>query len=278
MVAIDTYAALSLRYRVAASNAAVGAEFARLYQSCAASDLDDEPGPVVAVELCDEVNDRRVRVGESFALEARDRNELLLSVMTEIDAASVSASASNVVLLHASAVQAADGPVLLIGPSGAGKSTLSAALAARGWTYVGDEVVGLDESATQLLANPKPWKLDRRSRLALAEFGVGACEPTAADEEVLVAPLDVGAVHHAGPAGEPAAIVRVEFREDARAAVSNLSRADGAELLADQCFNFAQWGGRALDTVAALARRAPAFRLVFGDLPAAVAALDAALQ
>ena len=170
------------------------------------------------------------------------RDDVLPAATTEIDRASVAASADDVVLLHASAVLGAGGPVLLIGPSGAGKSTLSAALAIRGWTYVGDEVIGIDEAATQTFANPKPWKLDRRSRVALADFGGAAVDDGPSERETLIAPLDLGAVHPPGPAGPPVAIVRVAFRAGADAVVSSRSRVDGAELLADQCFNFARWG------------------------------------
>jgi hypothetical protein len=277
LVTVGTYTALSLRYRVQASNSNLAAEFDRLYQACRAPRLADRTGRVISLELRDEGNDVQVRFGDEPALAAGDRNDLLLATMSEIDRASVSTSSGDLVLLHASAVVAGEGPVLLIGPSGAGKSTLSAALAARGWTYVGDEVIGLDESAQQVFANPKPWKLDRGSRLALAEFGCERLDRVTSDHEVLVAP-DVGPAHAPGPAGTPVAIVRVAFRGGAHAAVTPMSRADGAELLADQCFNFSQWGGRALDAVASLARRVPAMHLEFGDLRSAVTVLEKALQ
>jgi hypothetical protein len=279
LVTVGPYAALSLRYRVTTSNVDLATDFDRLYRSCATSNVDDEPGSMTAIEVRDDAAPGSVRVGDEAAVDVRDREDLLPTAMTEIDRASVAASADEFVLLHASAVLGADGPVLLVGPSGAGKSTLSAALATRGWTYLGDEVIGLDEHATQAFANPKPWKLDRASRAALGDLGGGAgLGDDLSDREVLVAPHDVGAVHAPGPAGPPSAIVRVAFCAGADAVVSPLSRADGAELLADQCFNFARWGARALDTVVALARRAPALHLDFGDLRSAVDALEAALR
>lgn len=277
LVTVGPYQALSLRYRVT-SNTDLALEFDRLYRSCAASRAADESGAITEIELRADPTSCGVRVDRDAALEVGDRDDLLPAAMTEIDRASVTASRDEVVLLHASAVLGAGGPVLLIGPSGAGKSTLSAALALQGWTYVGDEVIGLDENATQTFANPKPWKLDGRSRAALAALGGEGLDDSFPEREVLVAPHDVGAVHTPGPAPPPVAIVRVEFCAGAKAIVSARSRADGAELLADQCFNFARWGARALDTVAALARRAPALHLGFGDLSSAVAALDAALQ
>jgi len=276
LVTVGPYAALSLRYRVTTASADLAADFDRLYRSCTTAD-GARAGPITSIELRGDASPATVRVGDAAALEVHDRAELLPAAMTEIDGATVAASADALVLLHASAALSASGPVLLIGPSGAGKSTLSAALATRGWTYVGDEVIGLDEAATHAFANPKPWKLDRGSRVALARLGAAGFDDVVTERELLVAPHDVGAVHAPGPAGSPVAIVRVAFRAGAAADVSRLARADGAELLADQCFNFARWGARALETVATLARRVPALHLEFGDLAAAVDALEAAL-
>lgn len=56
--------------------------------------------------------------------------------------------------MHAASVgQAAQGALLLSGVSGAGKSTLAAALAAKGWQYHGDDIVGLGGDG-QVLALP----------------------------------------------------------------------------------------------------------------------------
>ena len=47
------------------------------------------------------------------------------------------------VYMHGASVAGESGALLLPGRSGAGKSTLAAYLAANGWTYLGDDVVGL---------------------------------------------------------------------------------------------------------------------------------------
>jgi hypothetical protein len=57
-----------------------------------------------------------------------------------------------------------------------------------------------------------------------------------------------------------------------------MSSADAAMLLADQSFNFAVHGEGALRTIAGVARRAPAFTLVFDDLEPAVAAVQSLLD
>lgn len=50
-----------------------------------------------------------------------------------------------VVCLHASAVSLGDGAVAFVGPAGSGKSTAAAALAARGYASVSDDIVALIE-------------------------------------------------------------------------------------------------------------------------------------
>jgi hypothetical protein len=81
-----------------------------------------------------------------------------------------------------------------------------------------------------------------------------------------------------GSLAAPIAVVRIAYRPGIRATISPLNRADVAEALADQCFNFALWGGRGLDTVATLARATSGFSLEFGDLDGAIAQLESALR
>ena len=225
-------------------------------------------GPTTDIELRDDAARRSVRVGDEAVLTVRDRDDLLPAAMTEIDRASVAASADEVVLLHASAVLGADGPVLLIGPSGAGKSTLSAALTRRGWTYVGDEVIGLDEHATEAFANPKPWKLDR----AIARRARGARGTVRASTTMRRNARSSSRRTNWARCTRPDRPDRRSrssgwrFAPEPASDVSPLSRADGAELLADQCFNFARWERARSTRSPTLARRVPALHLEFGDL------------
>ncbi len=167
--------ALSLRYRVTTRCADLATQFYLVSTGRA------PPGETLALPArprtssCETTRrGHRCAVGDEAVLTVRHRADLLPVAMTEIDRASVATSADEVVLLHASAVLGAEGPVLLVGPSGAGKSTLSAVVTRRGWTYVGDEVIGLDEHATEAFADPKPWKLDRGARAAVVALGNGA--------------------------------------------------------------------------------------------------------
>ncbi len=56
--------------------------------------------------------------------------------------------------LHASAVQIDDSALLIVGPHGAGKSTTAAALGARGFAVITDDVLHARRSAHEWLAEP----------------------------------------------------------------------------------------------------------------------------
>jgi hypothetical protein len=241
------YRALALQYRVDAPEPGVAAAFAQAYAPCSAADTS----ALLTIRL-----------------EAGDENAALCRAMTVIDQATVQASQDAYLVFHASAAMRPDGgTVLLLGPSGAGKTTLAAALTQQGWIYVGDEALGLNENASALVANPKPFKLDAGSCQALQ------VDASPADIETVFAPGVFGAHAAAGLLTQPVAVIAVEYRAGARATIEPQSRPATAELLAGQCFNFTAWGSRALDTVVQLARNVPGYRLQFGELAGAIDAI-----
>jgi hypothetical protein len=269
------YSSLGLQFRVVADDADLADEFAYLYASCGVAAPPAAPVRVLELRAADRPASARFDGGP--ALFAADRNGLLLGAMALVDGAAVDASAEKLLVIHASAVMTDSGPVLLVGPSGAGKSTLAAALAMHGLAYIGDEALGLTDASAGLIGNPKPLKLDGRSRCALF---AGAADDLASRDpasEILLAPHALGPVVAPGEIAAPVAVVQIAYRAGARSGVTPMSRADVAEALADQCFNFARWGARGLDTVVALARTAAGLRLDFGDLDGGLALLRKAL-
>jgi hypothetical protein len=269
--AIGTYASLRLSFSATVAPVLRG-RFAHLYAACRAADTETL-SPVRV-----EVAPRHVAIewpdGRRRECRCADGDDVLAVAMNEIDRAAIDSSAAELLVLHASAIVLRGRTVLLVGPSGAGKSTLAAALVSRGAWYAGDEAVGVDEAVAATTPNPKPFKLDLRSRRALdAAFGT-ALGAELEDREHLVAPQELGAVCRGPTIGPPATVVRIAYRSGAAANVSPLSRADVAEGLADQCFNFAAWGARALHTVARVARQAQGLRLEFGAIVPACEAIE----
>lgn len=257
-VTLPTCASLSLLFRLTVPREAA-AECSELYDACR-----------IDTATADGVEDFDVRSLFRSGSGAHD----LVAVMGVVDAAAIERSRDDMVIVHASAVDSPNGPVLLVGPSGAGKSSLSAALTAAGWSYAGDEAIGIDRSGMGMVANPKPWKLDGPARAALEPFGVERRLDVPADIETLLAPCAVGRCLEPGPMLAPVAVAHVEFCPGAPVDVAPLARADVAELLVTQCFNFARLGGVALDALAHIGRTVPGVHLRFGTLTDAVATVQ----
>ena len=75
------------------------------------------------------------------------------------------------VFFHASAAALDTRGLLLVGPKGAGKTTLSLALGARGWDFLGDEMIGVRYGSGELVpvrrsVTIKPGPADARIRAA----------------------------------------------------------------------------------------------------------------
>jgi hypothetical protein len=246
------YVALSFRFCVSA-DVELGARFARAYAPLAVS-YEGEPAEH-GLSIREVGTNIIVQLDDEPALRVADREQALTAAMSLIDAASVRAT-SDLLLIHASAVRSPKGLVLFAGASGAGKSTLAAACTARGFTYIGDEVLGIDRGGRRMRSNPKPFKLDEASVQALMLFaGIQLPHATPHSPEVVVAPQELGSSVQKAWVRAPSVVMQVAFAPGAGAEIARVSRADVAELLADQCFNFARWGARGLDLVAALARQ-----------------------
>jgi hypothetical protein len=216
--------------------------------------------------------------GLGYALDIRDRRvlstpsaaELIMCAAGEIDRATVEASSLSTLMLHASAVELTVGTVVLTGSSGGGKSTVAAGLTRAGCRYVGDEVIGLGDGGDEVVANPKPLKLDGRARKAL-QCPFDECRDVSGER--LVGGSAFGICALPGARSRPVMIVQLQFREGAPVSVTALSRGDVVEVLADQCFNFARLGPRGLDTVVHAARGCAGVRLEFGDLEQACSSI-----
>lgn len=261
------YACLDLRFEIASACAAVQRAFDGLYAACVVADDISSP---VTFDIALEGDKYALDVDHTRVLVTDDPDEVLVAAAREIDVATVAATQRSALLLHASAIAGDGGVVLITGPSGAGKSTSAAALTCAGYRYVGDEVIGVSLDSSDAIANPKPLKLDGRARRALTSYFPGSDVRVDRELEVLVSAGNIGTCVPPGSVAPVMLVVEAEYRDGPRTTSQALSKADVAELLADQCFNFAQWGRRALDRVAAIARECEGIRIEIGDTASAV--------
>lgn len=137
------------------------------------------------------------------------------------------------VLVHGAALAPPDGDVLVItGPSGSGKSTLAAALAGRGWGYLTDEVVAIDDRG-RVHAYARPLALSGDARARVEATNTPTVE--AADGEVLVDAALLGA----GPAPTlaPVAGIVILDPERERDVVQPVTAGEAVLALAHASFN-----------------------------------------
>ena len=94
----------------------------------------------------------------------------------------------------------------------------------------------------------------------------------------LLAPGNIGPVHTVDTRMTIAAVILPRYQSAGPTSLTPLPRADIAEVLADESFNFSIDGAASLHTVAAIARSAHGFALEFDDVARAVAAIDDVLR
>ena len=194
-----------------------------------------------------------------------------------INFAAIDAAAGSL-LLHAGAVAHPDGgTAVLCGPSGSGKSTLTAVLAGRGHAYVTDETVCLDPLTLRITPYRKPVAVKAGSFGALRHLApepgsVG--EACTADGMWLVAPADLGGADLPDAPLDPRLIVLPTYVEGSAVTVTRLGEGEAAFALGGNSSQGLHRVDQPLQSLARLVRRAPAYRLQFGEVQQAADAVE----
>lgn len=183
-------------------------------------------------------------------------------------------------LFHGGVVAYEDGGLAILGRSGSGKSTLTAALVARGLSYLSDEVAALDPSSMQLLAYPKAVSLDDR---ALALLGVATPAPhqirpvdeqfarwSSTEWQIPVSTLRTGSTIGSCPAR---IVLFPELCPGAATTLRPMAASQGMMQLLANSFNFIDRPTDWFWDCAKLARTVDTYSLVVGDLQAACTAV-----
>jgi HprK-related kinase A len=182
-------------------------------------------------------------------------------------------------MVHAAVVARGDVAVILPAPPGSGKSTLCAALVQRDWRLLSDEFALIEPSTGALMPMPRPVALKERSigiiggRVPGAVFG-----PTAQNSEgQLVAHLrpPPASVAAAFRPASPRWVVFPRYRAGAPLQVEPVTRARALVQLAESSFNYNVLGTEGFRRLVDVIERSDCYRLTFGDLDHALAALEA---
>ena len=180
---------------------------------------------------------------------------------------------SNLIRLHAAGAVMGDRTIVLPGPMGAGKSTLVAGLVRSGLGYVTDEVVAIDPGSGRIRAYPKPISLGAPpdSLGPIHWGGARRAHPYLGLTGVIPA-ATLGATL-APPETSLGLVVLPRYEPSASTEVVRLSGADALAAVASHAFHLDQ--GATLVNLAALVADVPCYRIVSGELTAAV---DAVLE
>ena len=190
----------------------------------------------------------------------------------------VSSHAHSWLVIHAAVVEKEGAAVILPAPPGSGKSTLCAALVARGWRLLSDELtlVRLDDGRVDPV--PRPVSLKNGSIDVIRAWAPGAhLSPPVADTLK-------GTVAHMRAPGEsiarafepatPAWIVFPKWRAGAPAELVPVPQARAHLRLAENAFNYSLLGAAGFTAAARLVDNTHTFDFSYGTLDDAMAVFE----
>jgi hypothetical protein len=156
--------------------------------------------------------------------------------------------------LHAGAAAWQGRAVLIAAPGGQGKSTLVTRLCGRGWAYLGDDVIPLDPTSGVARAFPQTPAFRKDPARDVAP-------PDVSGLPKVDVPLDPGSVcRRATPVGT---LIRPIFRRHGSTELSPCGPAEAGLALLTSALNFPRHREAAVQAVARLVDRVPAFQLTY---------------
>jgi HprK-related kinase A len=181
-------------------------------------------------------------------------------------------------LLHAGAVEKGGRGIVLPALPGSGKSTLVAALCARGYRLLSDEFGAVRMADAMLLPLLKPIALKDASIAVIRRF-----DPAAALGPVFARTRKGDVAHVAPPAGSaarrrepaaPALVIFPQFAAGAALALEPLPKSRAFAKISANSFNYGLLGRPAFLALGAIVERCDVYRLTYGDLDEAIAAIE----
>ena len=214
----------------------------------------------------------RLQIDGRWVLGSGDPSHILDDLFSHLNVDTVDAT-QDLVLVHAGAVVTPSGVgVLLPAPSGSGKTTLVAGLIRAGFGYLSDEAAVLDPETGTLHPYPVHLSLKGTSRERFPEgrpdpnhagfAGVAwHVDPESIRPEAVAAPCEVGFV------------IAHRYEVGADIQIEPLTPAEACVELARNLMLGRRDAPRSLDLLARLCRASRCYRLIHGDLDAAVDAI-----
>jgi hypothetical protein len=262
------FRALDMVFTVRASHPPTASIIERIYAACATDDdasvtysvVEREAGGSLSIAMFE--NAQRLETPNTRAL-------ALAYLVWQVSQRAVADSGGTRLLLHAAAAELDQRAVLLSAPSGAGKSTLVAGLAHAGLRYLTDDIAPIVIGTRRVQPYPKPIAL---AADVLALFPDVAARLDADEDffagEVFLSPAMLGA--DTGRESAVRLVVVPEFVAGAELVVTELTRAATLVQLAEQSFNFAEFGRDAVHALASMLGACHCVHVQYGALGPAV--------
>jgi len=192
----------------------------------------------------------------------------------------ISAHCHQFLIIHAAVVERGGHALVMPAPPGSGKSTLCAALVARGWRLLTDELALIDVETRRIRPLPRPISLKNASIRLIAEFWRDVPMSSVVHDTLK------GSVAHARPPAAsvqaadqtalPGWIVLPTFRAAEPMSLTPLSRSTAFMRLVESAFNYSVLGLRGFDILADVVAASDCYEFRYGgQLDDAVAAFDA---
>lgn len=191
----------------------------------------------------------------------------------------VTTQVNHFLMFHAAVVARGDRALLMPGPPGSGKSTLCAALVARGWRLLSDELALVDLESGELHGLARPVSLKNASIDAIRAFAPDAfvgdpCHDTLKGTVAHMRP-PTASVQRATVPAYPAWVVFPRFDRGAAIELAPVAPEEAFFRLVENAFNYAALGVRAFERTVDLVGQSDCHDLVYSSLQEAVACLGA---